>query len=377
MSNITSTNSPMRSRPTTKDIGVVDPSIRVDQQQSTVFSSEIFDPGPSTVAPSEATWANQGLGAVIQPVNSQPSETELESKFAQLSKRIDQFSKQLHELNANFKLVNARLDSLESQAASTPAAEPAVTVLASQLETRFESLENIFQTQCKMINGFFTNAGTNAGDVKVKVNTEPVAEAEVNLVTNSAPAATTEPTVAEPTVTEPTVTEPAVTEPAAVTELVAETEQAAMPEPVAAPVEKDPGAHWQEQKQAMMVKYGFDSETTEPQAATPAQPNNNQSEVAAPAPTVDTPAATEETTVDELKRQLNSKIREAEVEMSINRARLMQERVEFERAQTELERRAAMLEAKLAASTGNETENVADESDDSMMGRFKRHLGNS
>ena len=352
----------MRSRPTTKDIGVVDPSIRVDQQQSTVFSSEIFDPGPSTVAPSEATWANQGLGAVIQPVNSQPSETELESKFAQLSKQIDQFSKQLHELNANFKLVNARLDSLESQAASTPTAEPAVTVLASQLETRFESLENIFQTQCKMINGFFTNAGTNAGDVKVKVNTEPVAEAEAHLVTNSAPAATSE---------------PAVTEPTAVTELVAETEQAAMPEPAAAPVEKDPGAHWQEQKQAMMVKYGFDSETTEPQAATPAQPNNHQSEVAAPAPTADTPAATEETTVDELKRQLNSKIREAEVEMSINRARLMQERVEFERAQTELERRAAMLEAKLAASTGNETENVADESDDNMMGRFKRHLGNS
>ena len=355
MSNITSTNSPMRSRVPTSDFGAVDPSLRIDQQQNTVFSSEIFDPGPSSVEPSDITWPSNGAGAVIQPVSSQESETELTSKLARLSERIDQFSEQLNKLDAGFKLVNARLDSLESQATSTPTAEPAVTVLASQLETRFESLENIFKTQCEMVNGFFANTGTSANDVKVKVNVTPVAEAESNLVTNSVPAAATAPAV---------VTEPAV-----------------------APVEKDPALHWQQQKQAMMAKYGFESETTEPDA-TPVEPNTSQPKADTPSTdnspvvseeaTVTTEEATvvsEEATVEELKRQLNSKIREAEVEMSIKRARLMQERVEYERAQAELERRTAKLEAKLAASAGDDNENTTDENN--IMGRFKRHLGNS
>ena len=345
----------MRSRVPTSDFGAVDPSLRIDQQQNTVFSSEIFDPGPSSVEPSDITWPSNGAGAVIQPVSSQESETELTSKLARLSERIDQFSEQLNKLDAGFKLVNARLDSLESQANSTPTAEPAVTVLASQLETRFESLENIFKTQCEMVNGFFANTGTSANDVKVKVNVTPVAEAESNLVTNSVPAAATAPAV---------VTEPAV-----------------------APVEKDPALHWQQQKQAMMAKYGFESETTGPDA-TPVEPNTSQPKADTPSTdnspvvseeaTVTTEEATvvsEEATVEELKRQLNSKIREAEVEMSIKRARLMQERVEYERAQAELERRTAKLEAKLAASAGDDNENTTDENN--IMGRFKRHLGNS
>ena len=345
----------MRSRVPTSDFGAVDPSLRIDQQQNTVFSSEIFDPGTSSVAPSDVAGSSEGVGAAIQPVDSQTPETELKSQLAQLDERFNQFSEQLHKLDANFKLINARLDSLESQATSTPTAEPPVTVLASQLETRFESLENIFKTQCEMVNGFFANTGTSANDVKVKVNVTPVAEAESNLVTNSVPAAATEPAV---------VTEPAV-----------------------APVEKDPALHWQQQKQAMMAKYGFESETTEPDA-TPVEPNTSQPKADTPSTdnspvvseeaTVTTEEATvvsEEATVEELKRQLNSKIREAEVEMSIKRARLMQERVEYERAQAELERRTAKLEAKLAASAGDDNENTTDENN--IMGRFKRHLGNS
>ena len=342
------TDSPLRSRTTTNDFGTVDPSLRIDQQQNTVFSSEIFDPGTSSVAPSDVAGSSEGVGADIQPVDSQTPETELKSQLAQLDERFNQFSEQLHKLDANFKLINARLDSLESQATSTPTAEPAVTVLASQLETRFESLENIFKTQCEMVNGFFANAGTSADDVKVKVNATPVAEAEANLVPNSVPAAATEPA---------TVTEPA-----------------------AAPVEKDPALHWQQQKQAMMAKYGFESETTEPPHATPVEPNTSQPKADTPAtdnsPVIsEAPVATKEATVEELKRQLNSKIREAEVEMSIKRARLMQERVEYERAQAELERRTAKLEAKLAASAGDDNENTTDENN--IMGRFKRHLGNS
>ena len=53
----------------------------------------------------------------------------------------------------------------------------------------------------------------------------------------------------------------------------------------------------------------------------------------------------------------------------------MQERVEHERVQADLERRAATLEAKLAASTGDDNENSTEENN--IMGRFKRHLGNN
>lgn len=298
MSKILPTNSPLRSPTTTNDFGAVDPSLGADQQQNTIFSSEIFDPGTSSVAASDVTGASEGVGTVIQPVDSQTLETELESQLAQLDGRFNQFSEQLHKLDANFKLINARLDSLESQPNST--AEPDAVALASTIETRFESLESIFKAQCEMVNGFFANATTGTDDAKVKINTAPVVEAESTLESTTAPA-----TEAEPAATE---------------EAPAATEEA----PVV-------------------------SETA--------------------------PAVTEEANIEELKRQLKSKIREAEVEMSINRARLMQERVEHERVQADLERRAATLEAKLAASTGDDNENSTEENN--IMGRFKRHLGNN
>ena len=170
------TNSPLRSRTTTNDFSPVDPSLRIDQQQNTIFSSEIFDPGASSVQPSDVTGASEGVGAVIQPqpVDSQTPETELKSRLDQLDERFNQFSEQLHKFDANFKLINARLDSLESQASSTPTAEPGAVALASTIETRFESLENIFKAQCEMVNGFFANATTGTGDVKVKINTAPI-----------------------------------------------------------------------------------------------------------------------------------------------------------------------------------------------------------
>ena len=190
-----------------------------------------------------------------------------------------------------------------------------------------------------MVNGFFANVTTGTDDVKVKINTAPIVEAESNIESNleSNFAATTVPaTEAELAEAEPIEAEPAEAEPA----------------------EEAPASQWQQQKQVIMAKYGFDSETP----AALAEPNANQSKSDTPAnidnppviseaPVVSetAPAVAEEASVEELKRQLNSKIREAEVEMSINRARLMQERVEFERAQEELKRHAATLEAKLAA----------------------------
>ena len=361
MSKTTPTNSPMRSQATNSDFNTVDPSPRTGQEQNTIFSSEIFDPGTGGVESSDLKLPSQRVDAVVQSI-SQTSETELKARLAHLDQRIDQFSEQLNKLSTNFHLITARLDSLEAQAISTPAAEPSVAVLASQLDARFESLENIFKSQCEMTNEFFANAGASAGAVKVKASAEAVVEPESS---------------------------PEITTPETGAELEVEVEAEVEAESVAVAAENSSKEHWLEQKQAIMAKYGFGSATTDPEVSTPAesiadQSNNSQSKSDAPA-TEDSPitteeasVTTEEASVDELKRQLNSRIREAEVEMSINRARLMQERVEFERAQADLERRAAKLEAKLAASTGNDNdnENTTDENS-SIMGRFKRHLGNN
>ena len=278
----------------------------------------------------------QGVAAALQPAASQSSGAEVQSRLAQLDQRIGQLGEQLHKLATHFKLINSQIESLdqrvdsvaaasESQAASTPTDGPSVEVLASKIDARFESLENIFKAQCEMVSGFLGNSATNNGDLKIKMNTRSAVETESSPPVSTAPLA-----------------EPAEVDAGAVS------------------VEDDSVSDWQKQKQAMMAMYGGESEPTEPEVTTPAEMNASQpqadaldsgdSGTAASEP----PVSTEEKTVDALKAELNSKIREAEVEMSINRARLMQERVEFERAQANLERRAARLEAKLTANSGDD-----------------------
>jgi len=147
-----------------------------------------------------------------------------------------------------------------------------------------------------MVSGFLGNSATNNGDLKIKMNTRSAVETESSPPVSTAPLA-----------------EPAEVDAGAVS------------------VEDDSVSDWQKQKQAMMAMYGGESEPTEPEVTTPAEMNASQpqadaldsgdSGTAASEP----PVSTEETTVDVLKAELNSKIREAEVEMSINRARLMQE----------------------------------------------------
>lgn len=337
-----------------------------DQDQDTMFTSELYPPEADSEANKSADVkvSDDKVAEVLRSLESRSPKNKLEDRLAQLDQRVDQFSEQLNKLDANFKLINARLDSLaqrvdsvatvsetelrdvKSQVDTPTTANSDASDIVSTIESRFESLENIIKVQCEKVSGLFTNT-TNAGDAKVELNTDPSLATETPSETKTAP--------------------------------TAELEQATS-------VEKEPTAHWQEQKQAMLAKYGFESETPEPSAAESPEPEAGKAEVEADKAEADTPAAdnppasTEEATVDELKRQLNSKIREAEVEMSINRARLMQERVEFERAQAELERRAATLEAKLAASKGNQeggdNSSAAEGTNNGLMGRFKRHLGN-
>ena len=338
-----------------------DRSFRVAQGHNPILSNEVLNSGASPAAPTanqgvtaaqhaaavqhaavaQNTAAVQGAAviqgvAAAQPAASQSSGAEVQSRLAQLDQRIGQLGEQLHKLATHFKLINSQIESLdqrvdsvaaasESQAASTPTDGPSVEVLASKIDARFESLENIFKAQCEMVSGFLGNSATNNGDLKIKMNTRSAVETESSPPVSTAPLA-----------------EPAEVDAGAVS------------------VENDSVTDWQKQKQAMMAMYGGESEPTEPEVTTPAEMNASQpqadaldsgdSGTAASEP----PVSTEETTVDALKAELNSKIREAEVEMSINRARLMQERVEFERAQANLERRAARLEAKLTANSGDD-----------------------
>jgi len=53
--------------------------------------------------------------------------------------------------------------------------------------------------------------------------------------------------------------------------------------------------------------------------------------------------------IDALKSELNEKLREAEIELSIGRAKISQQQAEIASRQVELERRSEALESKLAA----------------------------
>ncbi|QEG21160.1 prolipoprotein diacylglyceryl transferase [Mariniblastus fucicola] len=76
--------------------------------------------------------------------------------------------------------------------------------------------------------------------------------------------------------------------------------------------------------------------------------------------------------IEVLKEQLTSKLREAEIELSINRAKLSQQRASIEQMQADLERREAALAAKLEQSKKSIT---AAEKKTGLMDRWKRHLG--
>ena len=79
-----------------------------------------------------------------------------------------------------------------------------------------------------------------------------------------------------------------------------------------------------------------------------------------------------------LKKELTSKLREAEMELSINRAKLSQQRASIEQMQADLERREAALEAKLEHAKKNGGGAAVESSGEKkrgLMDRWKRHLG--
>ena len=71
-----------------------------------------------------------------------------------------------------------------------------------------------------------------------------------------------------------------------------------------------------------------------------------------------------------LEEELTAKLREAEIELSINRAKLSQQRASLEQLQADLERREAAVEEKLKQSKSGSSDKKG-----GLMDRWKRHLG--
>lgn len=165
----------------------------------------------------------------------------------------------------------------------------------------------------------------------------------------------------------------------------ATTEPAVEPPPTAAPaapIVEDESSHWQKQKEAMLAKYGIDPEyrpLDEPSAqAEPEKESVSALETAAAQKleglhqSINSISPEDKDAIEQLKRDLNSKLRDAEVELSINRARLSQERAKLEQKQSELDHRTADLEAKLRAKA---SDNDDPSKKGGFMTRFTRHLG--
>ena len=134
---------------------------------------------------------------------------------------------------------------------------------------------------------------------------------------------------------------------------------------------------WEAKKRAVFAEYGMGTDdanpTTSPtpksilvgdqevlpEAKEEAQPAIAESTVAAPM------SEDDRQEIDELKKELRQKLREAEMELSITRAKISQERAELDEKKNDLER--------LAARVGENKETGSKKK--SMLERFSRHLG--
>lgn len=139
--------------------------------------------------------------------------------------------------------------------------------------------------------------------------------------------------------------------------------------------EEDTASHWHRQKTAMLSKYGIDPDyrpLEDPQENTSQveQPESDLEDVAEELESlhdsIDNISAADAEAIDNLKEELTSKLRDAEVEFSINRAKLSQLKAELDSRQVELERRAASLEEKYGGTPSVEKSGFLD--------RLARHL---
>ena len=227
-------------------------------------------------------------------------------------------------IDARFSRFDKRVDQVGDQLNKLDTTFEAIDARFNSLDEKFASLQRLFQDQCKTVNGFQAklSAGANVGQepettvLDTKVKAEPLVESKD-----------------------------------------------------ATSVEADSTSQWQKQKQAILDGYDNDLNSTD-KAAADAQKEKSTSDQSDDSTESALPA--DQAEIAKLKSELDSKLREVEVELSIHRARLSQERAELERSQAELERRTAKLDAKAAAMQADGDDG---EGGNGILSRFKRHLG--
>jgi len=146
--------------------------------------------------------------------------------------------------------------------------------------------------------------------------------------------------------------------------------------------EEESEPDWNRQKQAMLSKYGIDPEHR-PDMAPPTEPDpvlettladKELSEELSAAVQLETKAvvSTDPEEIQRIKKELNIKLRDAEVQLSIERAKLSQREAELESKQVELDRRDLELSEKFRGRAkrngGPEVEQT------SLLDRLKKHL---
>ena len=346
-----SENKPHKTSPSAQILSNVELLVAMceEQERAAAAASEPADTSVIETAVEKSVKAavNDTVARVVEATVSDALSSSMEKaledcfsrfdkRIAQVEDRINQVDGQLNKLDANAQVFNARFDSLDEKIGSTTTQndlgsaamesqlKPQLDMIGADLagvvskfENQFASLERTFQDQCKTVNGFY--AKLSAAE---SANAQPTA----SPAGNQADASNAD----------------------------------------------DPASNWQQQKQAMLAQYGGDAK------------NKPDADAAIETPTTDAGNGPSEYTpesdaseVERLKQDLNAKLRQAEVELSINRARLSQERAEFERNQSELDQRSAALEAKFASMKKSEDTSQVDDDDQGgdLMTRFKRHLG--
>ncbi len=135
---------------------------------------------------------------------------------------------------------------------------------------------------------------------------------------------------------------------------------------------KDPLSDWEQRKLEMYAEYG-EMEPNDKDEQTPAENNHEgQDELASLQESlhdsIESLDGVQAEEIEDLRAQLTEKLREAEVELSINRAKLDQRKAELERRQTELDRREKSLDSKYANVNGAPQKM-------GVLDRLTRHLG--
>jgi DNA repair exonuclease SbcCD ATPase subunit len=146
--------------------------------------------------------------------------------------------------------------------------------------------------------------------------------------------------------------------------------------PPVAPSDKETASHWHRQKAAMLSKYGIDPDyrplkDVPDNSAKAVEPDVQLEEATEQLESlhnsIENISAADAEAIENLKEELTSKLRDAEIEFSINRAKLSQLKAELDGKQVELDRRAAALAEKYGDSKSTETKS-------GFLDRLTRHL---